>query len=151
MIRGIFVKRAEHFFVYDNDSSSQPWAFRSETCGTSVSAFDQPSQLALIARRCELLPFPEFGACVALCVYLVFEYHRDLVQPGPSWGRSLIINGTAITRGPVFLHRPDTMACPGGHFPVLENHQPLPLAVECPVRSYNGPIGARFLYVCAQY
>ena len=28
----------------------------------------------------DLLPFPKFGACVALCVYRVFEYHCDLVQ-----------------------------------------------------------------------
>src|SRR5207248_9938731 len=47
-------------------------------------------------------------------------------------------------------HGTDTMARPSGHFPVLGHHHSLSFAVVRPVRTDNGPIGARVLYVSAQ-
>src|SRR6266404_2241602 len=65
-----------------------------------------------------LLSFPQFGACVALCVYLVFEYDSDLVQQGPFWRHGLKINGTAISRGPISGTASSAAPRPGGcsHF-----------------------------------
>jgi hypothetical protein len=87
------------------------------------------------------LPFPQLGATIALAVHLLFEEHRNSVQPRPSRGRTLVVNGAPKTYGASFPYRVRALANPRSQIPFFTHRHTLALPAQAPVRPHDRPVG----------
>src|ERR1051325_2756449 len=127
--------------------STKRSSFNADKRGSSGDITELP--LRCLSPRL-LLPLRDLRARVTLRVHLIFEDPGDAVQAGPLRRGGLIVNGTAIADGTIFLDRPDTLADPGGHVPVLSHDHTLALAVQGSIGPDNGQVGPGVCFVLAQ-